>query len=183
MKYLPTIGMSHHMERFVLALGLFSVLIGSHGCKKQASDNDAVRAGIMQHLNGVGTLNMRAMEMDIRSVSVTGNQAHAEVEFRAKTGAPPGAGMQVTYNLEKRNGAWVVLKSQPAGGMIQHPDPSKNPHQNPDMRSGNLPNFRDILTPPGTPAQGPLPPGHPPVDSQPDPSQTSAQDRTPTKKP
>src|SRR3977135_331085 len=125
------------MKRFAIGLGLLATLCAAGGCKKQQSDNDAVRAGIMQHLTAVGTLNISAMEMDIRSVSINGNQAHAEVEFRPKTGGAPGAGMQVSYNLEKRDGAWVVQKTQPAGGLIQHPDPNKNPHQNPKVHPGN----------------------------------------------
>ena len=115
MNHFSGIGRDFRMKRIGLALGLFAAVFISGGCKQQQSDNDAIRAGIMQHLNGVGTLNMSAMEMDIRSVSINGNQAHAEVEFRPKTGAPRGAGMQVGYNLEKRNGAWLVQKTQPAG--------------------------------------------------------------------
>lgn len=171
------------MKCFALALGLSAVLLLSGGCKKQPTDNEAIRAGIMQHLTGVGTLNMSAMEMDVRSVSVNGNQAHAEVEFRPKTGAPAGAGMQVAYNLEKRDGAWVVLKSQPVGGMIQHPDPNQNPHKNQDVHPGSLPNFSDVLNPAGAPAQGALPPGHPPVNSPPPSSQPASPDQTPAKKP
>jgi hypothetical protein len=121
----------------------------------------------MQHLSGLKTLNLDAMEMDLRSVAINGSQAHAEVEFRPKTGAPPGAGMQVSYNLEKRDGAWLVLKSQAAGGMIQHPEPGQNPHTNPGVHPGGLPNFNDILNPGGAPAQESLPPGHPPINPQP----------------
>jgi hypothetical protein len=168
---------------FVFAIGLSAALFASGGCKKQSSDNDAIRAGIMQHLNGVGTLNMSAMEMDIRSVSVNGNQAHAEVEFRPKTGASPGAGMQVAYNLEKRDGAWIVLKTQPASGMSQHPDSTANPHQNSDTRTGSLPNFSDIVNPSGTPAPNALPPGHPPINSQPATAPPDGQTETPAKKP
>src|SRR5438876_11057275 len=100
------------MKRISLALGLFAALLAAGGCKKQPSDNDAIRAGIMQHLTAVGTLNMSAMDMDVRSVSINGNQAHAEVVFQPRTGAPVGAGMQIAYNLERRDGAWVVQKSQ-----------------------------------------------------------------------
>ncbi len=171
------------MNRIGLALVFSATLLLGAGCKKQQSDNDAIRAGILQHLNAVGTLNLGAMEMDIRSVSINGHQAHAEVEFRPKTGAPPGAGMQVAYNLEKRDDAWVVQKTQPTGGMIQHPDPNNNPHQNPDVHSGSLPNFSEIVNPPGAPPQSALPPGHPPVNSQPATSQPSAQNQTPAKKP
>ena len=65
------------MNRLALALGLFAALLTCSACKKQQSDNDAIRAEIMQHLTGVGTLNMSPMVMDIRSVSINGNQAHA----------------------------------------------------------------------------------------------------------
>jgi hypothetical protein len=171
------------MRRISLAMGLSGALLLAGGCKKQQGDNDAIRAGILQHLNGVGTLNMSAMEMDIRSVSINGNQAHAEVEFRPKTGAPPGAGMQVSYNLEKRDGAWVVQKTQPAGGLIQHPDPNKNPHLNQDVHSGGLPNFSDVLNPGSATAPGALPPGHPPVNSERPASRPTGQDQTPAKKP
>src|SRR6267143_7133684 len=155
------------MKPIALAAWLSAALLISGGCKNQPTDNEAIRAGIMQHLNGVGTLNMSAMEMEMRTVSINENQAHAEVEFRPKTGAPPGAGMQVAYNLEKRDGAWLVQKTQPTGGMIQHPDPNSNPHQNQDVHSGSLPNFSDVLNPAGAPAQGALPPGHPPINSPP----------------
>src|SRR6266849_7116949 len=148
------------MKRMALGLGLAAALFLTGGCKKQQSVDDAIRAGILQHLTNVGTLNMSALEMDIRSVSVNGNQAHAEVVFRPKTGAPSGAGMQVAYNLEKRDGAWVVQKTHSTGGMIQHPDPNNNPHQNQDVHSGSLPNFSDIVNPAGTSTQGALPPGH-----------------------
>ncbi len=168
------------MKRLALALGLAAALFSTGACKKQASDSEAVRAGILQHLTAIGTLNMSAMDMDVRSISVNGNQAHAEVEFRPKTGGTPGAGMQVAYNLEKRAGAWVVLNTQPLGGMIQHPNPGQNPHTNQDVHSGGaIPNFNEILNPAGTPAQGALPPGHPPVNSQPANSQPGAKSQTP----
>jgi hypothetical protein len=170
------------MRRIVTASILLAAFFLTGGCKQRPSDNDAIRAGILQHLTAVGTLNIGAMQMDIRSVSINGNQAHAEVEFRPKTGAAPGAGMQVTYNLEKRDASWTVLKTQAVGGAIQHPDPNQNPHQNQNVHSGSLPNFSDVLKPSAAPAQGALPPGHPPVNSPPG-SQPSGQDATSNKKP
>jgi len=170
------------MNRLALLLCLIAALFGFGACKKHVSDNDAIRAGILQHLTSVGTLNMSAMDMDVRSVSVNGNQAHAEVEFRPKNSGTPGAGMHVAYNLEKRDGAWVVLKTQSLGGMIQHPDPGQNPHPNADVHSGAMPNFNEILNPSGAPAQGQLPPGHPPISSQPNP-QPGAKDQTSSSKP
>lgn len=171
------------MKHLAPAVGIFFLLICLGACKKQANDSDAIRAGILQHLTSIGTLNMSAMDMDIRSLSVNGNQAHAEVEFRPKNSGTPGAGMHVAYNLEKRDGAWVVLKSQALGGMIQHPDPGQNPHTNPDVHSGAMPNFNEILNPSAPPAQGALPPGHPPVNPQRPSSPSSSQEQTPAKKP
>lgn len=156
------------MKRSFLEAGFSVALLLVGGCKRQQSDSDAIRAGIMQHLNGVGTLNMSAMVMDLKSTSVNGNLAHAEVEFRPKTGAPPGAGMQVAYNLEKRDGVWVVLKTQAAGGTIEHPAPGQNPHQNQNVHASQLPNFSELLNPAGAPAPGTLPPGHPAISSGPD---------------
>ena len=57
------------MKRFALALGLVGALSVAGGCKKRPSDNDAIRAGIMQHLTSVGTLNISSMDVDIRSIS------------------------------------------------------------------------------------------------------------------
>jgi|SRR5690242_2118290 hypothetical protein len=168
------------MKRIIPAFGLAIALFGLSACKKQTSDSEAIRAGILQHLTSIGTLNMSAMDMDMRSVALTGNQAHAEVEFRAKNGGSPGGGMQVAYDLEKRGGAWVVLKSQPLGGM-QHPATGQNPSANQPVHS--MPNFNELLNPSSAPAQGALPPGHPPVNTQQSSSSPPRQEQTPAKKP
>lgn len=162
------------MKSSYLRFAFFLVIFFAVGCKNQQSDNNAIRAGILQHLRNVGTLDMNAMVMDLKSTSVNGNQAHADVEFRPKTGAPPGAGMQVAYNLEKRDGAWVVLKTQAAGGMIDHPAPGQNPHQNQNVHGGQLPNFSELVNPAAAPAPGTLPPGHPPIPSAQDKADQSA---------
>ena len=151
------------MKRAALALSILGLLSLFAGCKKQESDEDAIRSGINQHLTSLKTINISAMDMNITSVSVQGNQAQAQVEFRPKSGAPQGAGMQVSYSLAKQNGEWVVQNSQPAGGSIQHPGPGENPHTNAaSPSSGSLPNFRDLV-PGGGSASNSLPPGHPPV--------------------
>jgi len=158
------------MKRSTCFLTLIALLALFAGCKKQESDADAVRTGINQHLASLKTINLGAMDMDITSVSVQGNQAQAQVEFKPKTGAPNGAGMQVAYSLQKQNGQWIVQTTTPAGGSIQHPAPGENPHMNPTSpsstsgASGPMPNFRDLV--PGAPTSNPLPPGHPPVNTQ-----------------
>lgn len=170
--------MELRLKHAALAAGLSIALLFAGACKKQESDKDAIRAGIMQHLSGLASLNMNAMNMNIHSVSVNGNQARADVEFVPKTGAPPGAGMQVSYNLEKREGAWVVLKTQAMGGMIQHPPPGQNPQQMQNVHPGSLPNFNDILNRSGAPAPGATPSGPPPANAQP-----SGQDQSSARKP
>lgn len=171
------------MRQIGIVIMLFAGCCTSGGCKNQQGDNDAIRAGIMQHLTSVGTLNLSAMDMDVRSVSISGNEAHAEVEFRPKGGTAPGAGMEVAYNLEKRDGSWVVLKTQGAGGAIQHPDPSQNPHQNQNVHSSSLPNFTDILNPSGVPAAGALPAGHPQVSPKLSNPKSAGQDASLARKP
>ncbi len=135
----------------------------SAGCKKPESDADGIRAGINQHLSSLKTLNLGAMDMNIKNVSVQGNQAQAQVEFTPKGGSPSGGGMQVDYALEKQNGVWVVQNTQPVGTPAQHPGPDgDNAQPNPAPSSqDSMPNFRDLV--PGGATSNSLPPGHPPV--------------------
>jgi len=79
----------------------FVTILRVAGCKKQPSDADAIRTGIVEHLTSLKTLNLSAMNINVTSVNIQGNQAQAQVEFRPKTGAPVGASMQVAYALEK----------------------------------------------------------------------------------
>ena len=151
------------MKRTAYYLAIIGLLVLFAGCKKQESDADAIRSGINQHLASLKTLNLAAMDMNITNVSIQGNQAQAQVEFKPKTGAPQGAGMQVAYSLQKQNGAWVVQNTQPAGGSIQHPGPGENPHMNETSpSSGSMPNFHDLV--PGGGSSNALPPGHPPIN-------------------
>jgi hypothetical protein len=153
------------MKRSAYFLTFIGLLVLLAGCKKQESDADAIRSGINQHLTSLKTLNLEAMDMNITNVSIQGNQAQAQVEFKPKGGAPQGAGMQVAYSLEKQNGMWIVQSTQAAGGSIQHPAPGENPHMNgTSPSSDSMPNFRDLV--PGGGNSNALPPGHPPINGQ-----------------
>jgi hypothetical protein len=155
------------MKRKPLFIVLFGFLTLFAGCKKQESDADAIRAGINTHLSGLKTINLSAMDMIVNSFSIQGNQAQAQVEFRPKTGAPAGAGMQINYTLEKQNGIWVVQNTQPAGGAIQHPAPGSDPHATMTPgASSQLPNFNDLVGGASGASGSSLPPGHPPVNTQ-----------------
>jgi hypothetical protein len=139
----------------------------SCGCKNTPTDADAIRAGIFQHLTSLKTLNTSAMDLDINNISIQGTQAHVQVTFRPKTGAPPGAGMQVAYQLEKRDSGWFVVKTEGVGGGIAHPAANANPQLQSGQSDvhGTMPNFRELI-PATTPASSAtLPTGHPPIDA------------------
>jgi hypothetical protein len=159
------------MKRICLIVILAGGISAGAGCKKQQTAADGIREGIRQHLASLNTLNLSAMEMNVSNVTVNGNTAEAQVEYVPKTGAPAGAGMRVSYSLEKHGGQWAVVKTGSLGGAIDHPAPGANPHTQPirgDVH-GNLPNFRELIPPAGTPdAKAALPPGHPPVQPSPE---------------
>jgi hypothetical protein len=156
------------MKRGAYFLTIVGILVLFAGCKKQESDADGVRAGINQHLLSLKTINLGAMDMSVTNISVQGNEAQAQVEFKPKSGGAPGAAMQVSYSLQKQNGQWVVQNTQAAGGSMQHPGPGENPNANPGAPStDSMPNFRDLV-PGGSGAGGSpstLPPGHPPMSA------------------
>ena len=142
------------------------------GCKQKPSGDEAVRSAVRQHLSSLGTLNMQAFDTDFTTIVIQNNQATADVSFRPKNGAPAGAAIQVSYQLERQEGNWRVIKKSTPGGMIQHPDSNANPHTSPVQGPvhGKLPNFQEML---GTtnsqpdaqqqaPAQAPPPSGSKP---------------------
>jgi|SRR5579864_944063 len=90
---------------------------GSGAAQSQAQTENAVRAAIQDHLAHQGNLNLQAFDTDVKQVTIQGDRAKAEVEFRIKGG--PGA-MQLTYSLEKRDGAWSVTNSD-VGSNFSHP--------------------------------------------------------------
>jgi len=167
----------------LLVFGLLVVALFS-GCKQKQGDDEAVRAAVRQHLVSLGTLNLQAMDTDFDRVTVSNNQASADVSFRPKAGAPAGAAMQETYQLEKQDGNWRVVKTSTRGGMIEHPNPNANPHGQtvPGEVHGKLPNFQEMLGGQGSTGGTTLPPGHPSVSAQPQQPQTQQPAQPPAKK-
>jgi hypothetical protein len=127
------------MNRALFAALLSATLVFAGACKSKVDDKEEVRAGIINYLASLKTLNVSAMDINVTQASVNGNQAQAQVEIRLKNSPPDGASMKLSYNLEKRGEEWAVVNSQPAGGTMQHPAPGEMP-------------------------QGGLPPGHPNVN-------------------
>jgi hypothetical protein len=124
------------------ACAIVFVLTG--GCRKSANDQDAIRASIEKRLNGRTDLNLSVMDRQVKQVSVNGDQATAQVQFHLKGS---DAHMDIEYTLERKGKDWVVLSSQPVGMGNAHSGTGQAPES--------------------TPASGPLPQGHPPVNQHP----------------
>ena len=84
------------------------------GCNRGSTDKTAVRQGVLDYVAGRG-LNVSGMTVELTSVQFNGNHADATVSFTPKSG-PAGAGMSMTYQLEQRDGKWVVVGRKEAGG-------------------------------------------------------------------
>ena len=101
------------MKKIVLfatmAMLIFGCKSGSGAGQSQSQKpEDSVRAAIQDHLAHNANLNLQAFDTDVKQVSIQGDHAQAQVEFRIKGG--PGA-MQLNYALEKRDGTWSVTSS------------------------------------------------------------------------
>jgi hypothetical protein len=122
----------------------------------------SIRTAIQAHLAHKGTLNLQAFDTDVKQVAIQGDHAQAQVEFRVKGG--PGA-MQLTYALEKHDGGWSVIESDPVGSNFSHPalDQGQTPGMNGTAgASHSLADTLRSFKAGAAPAQ-PLPPGHPPL--------------------
>jgi hypothetical protein len=139
----------------VLVLGLSFLC----GCTKARSDEEAIRAAIAKHLTERGGLNMAAMDMNLKQVTITGNKAQAQVEFRLKQS---GGGMLVAYTLERVQGSWVVGHGRPSGGEISHPPMDQPPPATPGAgASFDFSSMDKFKKPVSSSAAGTLPPVHP----------------------
>jgi len=150
------------MKRLMLAGALVLFLGSASGCRKAPNDQEAIRAGIQRHLKENGSLNLAAMNVDVQQVSITGDRAQAEVQFHLKQG---GAGMRVVYQLERKDGAWLVLRRQPNGGEVSHPPMDHPPVGGPTSAAENFPSALTELEklPPASAQPTTLPPNHPPI--------------------
>ena len=131
------------MGRRFLSIAVILFLVAAAGCRKTEGDKEAIRTALQKHLAERGNVNIAAMDVEVKQVTVDGNRAVAQVEFRAKQGGPA---MQMTYNLQREGGTWVVLTKYSPGGEMGHP--STGPAM-PPPGSGNLPAGHPPLTEPG----------------------------------
>jgi hypothetical protein len=113
-------------------------------CNRAPESKEAVREGIVDHLNKNTGLDLKSMDVEVTNVTFQGSRATASVAFRPK--ASPDAGMTMNYTLERHGEKWIVQQKSGGAGHAGAMAPGANP---------------------GTPSQstspGVLPPGHPPV--------------------
>jgi len=132
------------------------------GCAKDIQNQDAVRKGVMTYLGKRSDL--LAMEVSVTSVSFRKDEATAEVHFQAKGNSSPGAGMNMQYVLDRKDGLWVVRAK--TGANAAHG--ASGPGVNSVPGQGTLPGSLDGM--PAIPRSGGgavrLPPGHPSVGSE-----------------
>ncbi|HKO03347.1 MAG TPA: hypothetical protein VJW51_01295 [Candidatus Acidoferrales bacterium] len=147
----------------LILLGILLLVLA--GCNRQRDEKEAISASIRQHVTSMSGLRMDAMVLELSQVTLNGNHAEAMAEFRPKQG-PAGTSLQVRYQLEKREGAWVVLSGQPVGGQMSHP------------AGGQMPPGQTVSPDTQPQGQAALPAGHPPLTP---PNQTPNQ--TPATKP
>jgi hypothetical protein len=151
-------GYNRHVKLTALLAAVF--LLGA--CSKNIQTNEAVRASVVEYLNGIAAktgLDMSAMQVDVAKVSFERDEARATIAIRAKS-APGSAPMELTYDLDRKGDKWVVRGAVASAGS-PHVDVAPSP-------SGELPpGHPSAMTNPGTPPAGELPAGHPPVGNKP----------------
>ncbi len=112
------------MRRHLPALIAILILLWAVACKKTVGENEAIRAAVQKHLAARGTLDLSAMEIDVKQVSIDRDHAIAQVEFRAKQG---GGSMQMAYTLDRQGDGWAVRAGTPSAGNIGHPTSGEAP--------------------------------------------------------
>jgi hypothetical protein len=107
------------------------------------ADADGIRTAIEEHVRSDRSVNMDMLVMTVDSVSVNGNQAHAQARFSPKQG---GTGMAMTYLLERQGGRWVVTSGQPTDSQFAHP-PTDGAHSGTPANPGEpaMPDVTDFL--------------------------------------
>jgi hypothetical protein len=147
----PVEAYNHCVTRWLPSLLCALVLLA--GCNRPAQDKEAVRQGVLRHLQNNAALDLNGLTVEITSVKFEGQQADAVVAIKPKSA--PNQGMTMNYTLEHRDGKWEVkgrgtghggAGGGAGGGM------------------GSAAPGREAMPESGPAKSGELPPGHPPVN-------------------
>ena len=110
------------------------------GCSKSAPQDKAiVQKALVDYLAGRSGISVESMDIEVTSVTFRGNEADAQVTFKAKGSTDASNLMQMKYVLEQKDGKWTV---KGRSGASEHGGPG----------GGS-----------GSQAMPAMPPGHPPT--------------------
>jgi hypothetical protein len=105
------------------------LILSLTACNHGVQSDDAVRQGVIDHLTEAqakNNLNLAAMDVVVKAVQYSGNDADAAVSITPK-GANPAAGMSINYHLTQQGSKWVVVGRQDPHGAVAAPG-GDNPH-------------------------------------------------------
>ncbi|MBL8176959.1 MAG: hypothetical protein JNK48_19960 [Bryobacterales bacterium] len=122
-----------------------TLLLALVGCSKPpAQDKTSVQKALVDYLAGRSGISVDSMDIEVTSVTFRGNEADAQVTFKAKGSTDASNLMQMKYVLEQKDGKWTV---KGRSGMSDHGGPGQAaPGQ--AAPQGGMPA---------------MPPGHPPT--------------------
>ena len=131
------------MEPKALLATAFCCLLLACGGGAKLENEAAVRQALDRYLASRPNLNMQGMELQISGIQFRGQQAQADVVFKAKGGDAKGT-MSMRYTLHRKGDRWEVEPQSAAHG---------------GAGGGMAP-------PAGSAPPSEMPPGHPPVKTQ-----------------
>lgn len=112
------------------------------GASTSARDMELVRQAVKDHVRDDREISLSAMDMSVDSVSLSGDQAQAQVTFRALQGGPT---MAMIYSLERHGDGWQVVKGQPAEGEFVHPPMDQTPGRSPIPAAPAVPDIHEFF--------------------------------------
>jgi hypothetical protein len=115
------------------------------GCSKNIDTPEAVKEGVIKDI--AKKVDVQVMDVNVDSVSFREKEADAKVSFRPK-GAPVSQSITMNYLLERQGDEWHIKSRNMQAHEQQQPGQTALPPGHPGATSG-----------------GPLPAGHPQVDT------------------
>lgn len=133
---------------FRLSCAILAAFVVLSACRDELKTKEKVQQAVVDRLQEHSGLDLKALDITTTDVQFDKNKAVATVAFRPKGDTSINSGMTMKYNLEERDGKWVVTGVNNAHGspLGTHPPVGQSPMGQPD---------------------GQLPPGHPTIPSQP----------------
>jgi hypothetical protein len=134
----------------------FTILAGFvllTACRDPLQSKEKVQAAVVERLQAHSGLDLKDLDVTTTDVQFERNKATATVAFHPKGDTSVNSGMTMKYNLEERDGKWVVTGvNSPSGSSFgAHPSDGVPPAGGPATGAGD----------------GALRPGHPSIPDAP----------------